>query len=172
MPVEQRVVSRQKIGARPAAATPPAPEPPAPAAAPEKPRRGRLVVVVVLVVVLAAAGAAAWFLLGRGGGDAAPVAEPTPEAGEVLQVDAVSVNLADGHYLRLGLGLQLVADVTEEPDTSRALDIAIALYSGRTVEEVSDATTREELKAELATRLAEAYEGEVMDVYLTNYVTQ
>ena len=62
----------------------------------------------VIVVVLAAAGVAVWMLNGKGGdGEAAPKPTPTLVAGEVLDVDAVSVNLADGHYLRLGLALQL-----------------------------------------------------------------
>lgn len=168
MPVEQRVVSRQKIGGGASARV----VDPTPAAEPEAPPRSRrrLVLVVVAVVVLVAAGVAAWFLLGRG--DAAPAPEPTVEAGEVLQVEPISINLADGHYLRLGLGLQLTADVHEPVDPSRALDLAIAQYAGRSVDEVSDPATRDALKAELAGRLSEAYEGEVMDVYLTNYVTQ
>ena len=171
MPVEQRVVSRQKIGARSGAAT----TPPTPAAEPQevRPRRRRraVLVVLVVVVVLAAAGAAAWFLLGRAGATG-PAPEPTAEPGDVAHVEAISVNLADGHYLRLGLGLQLTADAHGAPDPAPALDAAIALYSGRTLTEVQDPTTREALKAELVEALQEAYEGEVMDVYLTNYVTQ
>ena len=170
MPVEQRVVSRQKIGARSSATTeaPPA----TPAEPPPAKRSRRRLLVVVLVVALVAAGGAAWYLLGRGDATGAPAPEPAPQAGEVVQVQAVSVNLADGHYLRLGLGLQLTADAHAVPDTSRALDLAIALYSGRTVGEVLDPATRDALKAELAEQLSAAYEGEVMDVYLTNYVTQ
>jgi len=169
MPTEQRVMSRQKIGggASSARVVPPSQE----GADPAPRSRRRPVLLVVAVVVLAAAGAAAWFLLGRGGGEEAPAPEPTVEAGEVAQVEAISINLADGHYLRLGLGLQLTADA-HDPDPSRALDLAIAQYSGRTVAEVSDPATRDALKNELAQRLAEAYEGEVIDVYLTNYVTQ
>lgn len=172
MPVEQRVVTRQKIGARPVIAEKAAPS------EPEKPakegrRRGVVVVVVAAVVVLAALGVVAYLLLGRGADGAEPV-EPPREPGEVLQVEAISINLADGHYLRLGLGLQLTADAGKHgtPDPSKALDLAIALYSGRPMAEVTDAATRESLKAELARQLDEAYEGEVMDVYLTTYVTQ
>jgi flagellar FliL protein len=142
-------------------------------AAPEetKPKRKkRKLLVVIGAVVLVAGGAAAYVLLGRGG---EPAAEPTPVPGAVLTVEPVSLNLADGHYLRLGLALQLTEEAGEHaPDTARALDLAIALFSGRTVAEVSDPATRAALTAELATQLAEAYDGEVMDVYLTNYVTQ
>lgn len=171
MTVEQRVVSKQKIGAKSSAPPEPAPAAAEPAAAGGKKKKLLIVVVGVLVV----AGAAAWFLLGRGGGrEAEHAAEPAPEPGEVVQVEPISVNLADGHYLRLGLGLQLTADAGGHGpvDPSRALDLAIALYSGRPMAEVSDPATREALKAELKHQLDEAYHGEVMDVYLTNFVTQ
>ena len=65
-----------------------------------------------------------------------------------LTVEPVSLNLADGHYLRLGMALQLTAGRGDEaPDTARALDLAIALFSGRTVAEVSDPATRDALDA-------------------------
>ena len=65
------------------------------------------------------------------------------------------------------------ADVGEEaPESGKAVDAAIALFSGRSVSEVSDPAKRVELKAEFLHQLQELYEGEVMDVYLTNYVTQ
>jgi len=126
------------------------------------------VLIIALVALLAAAGAAYYFVLKPAG----PVTVPKPVAGKVLTVPAVSVNLVDGHYLRLGLGLQLTVDVAEAPDPAKALDLAIALFSGHTVAEVGDPTTREQLKVQLATELSKAYDGEVMDVYLTDFVTQ
>lgn len=172
---EQRVIStKPKIGARPTGGIS-ASEKPAPEEA-EKPQGGKkkLLLIAGLVVVLLVAGAAYWFLLGPGAakGEATEEVEPPPVAGEVLTVEAVSINLQGGHYLRLGLGLQLTEEVEEAPDTARALDLAIALFSGRTVAEVSDAATREALKAELALQLAEAYHGEVMGLYFTDYVSQ
>ena len=86
----------------------------------------------------------------------------------------MSINLADGHYLRLGLGLQLTLEAGAHGpvDAAPARDAAIALFSGRTVAEIADPTTREALKAELTETLKTAYHGEVMAVYLTDYVTQ
>ena len=171
MPIEQRVVGGPKIGGSKIGGGPASASTAATDAAPPK-KRKKLLLVVVLVV-LAAAGAAAYVLLGPGAAPKAPAAEPEPVPGAVLTVDPVSINLADGHYLRLGIALQLTEEVGEEaPDTARALDLAIALFSGRAIAEVSDPATRESLTAELAHQLAETYEGEVMDVYLTNYVTQ
>jgi flagellar FliL protein len=50
--------------------------------------------------------------------------------------------------------------------------VAITIFSGHTIAQVSDPATRDSLKAALKTALAKAYDGEVMDVYLTDYVTQ
>jgi flagellar FliL protein len=169
VPIEQRVVSGSKIGGNNkiggGSSSSAEPE----AEAPAKKSKKKLLI-VVLVVVLAVAGAAAYVLLGKKG---EPAAEPPPEKGAVLTIDPVSLNLAEGHYLRLGLALQLTKDAGEEtPDTAAALDHAIALFSGHTIAEVSDPATRDALKAELLGQLDEVYEGMVMDVYLTNYVTQ
>ncbi len=166
--VEQRVIS-QKIGARPGAPLASAPPEPASDAVVQPGGRRRLLV-VLMVVVLVGAGAVA-YVLGRG--DVPPPGLLTaPAPGAVLTVDPVSINLAEGHYLRLGLALQLTDAVEGEPDASRALDLAIALYSGRSVAEVSDPAGRDALKAELLSRLVATYGGEVMDLYLTDYVTQ
>lgn len=171
MPIEQRVISSQKIGAPKASigGGSAAKEPPAPAKEPKKSHRLRTLVLVVAGLAVVAAGV--WFFLLRG--PAGPAEEPAPVPGAVLAVDPVSLNLSEGHYLRLGFALQLTADVGEEtPDTSQAVDLAIALFSGHTVAEISDPATREALKAQFAAELSDAYDGEVMGVYLTNYVTQ
>lgn len=170
---EQRVVaSKPKIGARPTS----------PSAVPEpaeegkgKKKGGKKKLLIIALVVLLAGGAAYWFLLKPAppADDAAAVVEePAPDPGAVLVVEPISLNLADGHYLRIGIGLQLTADVAEEPDTARALDLVVALFSQRPVAEVTTTEGRDALKAELLRQLEEAYEGEVMDVYFTDYVTQ
>ena len=168
MPTEQRIVAsaKPKIGTRPQPAPPPEPEKPA--------GKGKKKLVLMLLVLLVVGGGAGyWFVLKPAPADAAEAAdEPPPEPGEVVVIEPISLNLADGHYLRLGLGLQLTAEVSEPPDTARALDQAVTLFSGRPVAEVGSTEGREALRTELVTRLAEVYEGEVMDVYFTDYVTQ
>lgn len=142
------------------------------AAAPAKGgRKGRVLVAVVLVLL---AGAAAWwFLVGPGASaDGEPAAEPPPEPGPVQVVEPISLNLAGGRYLRIGVGLQLTADAHDEVDTAQALDVVIELFSGRAVDEVASAEGRAVLKEELARQLDEAYHGEVIGVYFTDYVTQ
>jgi len=160
-PGPRKIGGPKKIGG---GASAPAPEPEAPA-----PRRPRgLLLVVLLVVAAAAAGAAAYFLL-LAPAEAGP--EPEPEPGITVAVEPRNINLADGHYLRMGFAVQLAAGAEEIP-VAPATDVAIALYSGRDVAEVTDPERRAELQAELTERLVGVYGEEVLAVYLTDYVTQ
>lgn len=130
----------------------------------EKPKSKKklLIIAVALVVV---AGAGYWFFLKPSGGKA----EPVP--GEVVALDAIQINLEQGHYLRVGVALQLV-EGAHEVDGSKALDATIELFSGRTVEEVGAPKERKHLKEELSTELEHLYHGEVLEVYFTDFVTQ
>jgi flagellar FliL protein len=119
-------------------------------------------VTIVAVLLLAAA---AYFLVFAPGSGAAP------EPGEVVQLEPIQVNLLDGHYLKLGLALQLTA-TAKEADGSKALDAAIDLFSGRDMDELTQPVSRARLKAQLRKELGHRYEGAVMDVYFTDFVTQ
>lgn len=107
---------------------------------------------------------AAWFLLLDGSPE-----EPKP--GEMLALESTQINLADGHYLKLGLALQLT-ESAHEVDGSKALDAAIELFSGRDVDELARTETRQALKRRLTTELEHRYHGDVMEVYFTEFVTQ
>ncbi len=167
MPTEQRVISsKSKIGGKSAGGA-------SGEAVEEVPAKGgKKKVLMIAAVALVAAGAAYWFLLKPSPDATAEPVVPEPVPGTVQVVDSVSINLSGGHYLRLGLGLQLTEEVHEDVSTAKALDLAIALFSQRSLEEVSDATERDALKEELKHELEEAYEGEVMDVYFTDFVSQ
>lgn len=129
---------------------------------------GKKKLVLALVAVFLLGGAGYWFVLKPGG---AEHAEPVP--GEVLVLEPVQVNLAAGHYLRIGLALQMVAAGGHgEPDGSKALDAAIELFTGRNVAELAKPAVRNELRSELLETLDHGYHGEVMDIYFTEFVTQ
>lgn len=132
---------------------------------PTKSRKKLVIVAAVLVVLLAAAG---FFLLGGKGAHA----EPAPKPGQVLQLDPVSVNLADGRYLKVTLALQLTADVKEAPDGAKALDTAVSQLSLRRVSEMSTQAQRAAVTRRLAKTIEARYDGEVMDVYVTEFITQ
>lgn len=126
------------------------------------PRSRKKLMIIVVAVLLLGGGGGSWFLRPK---------DSAPEPGEVLPLEAVQVNLASGHYLRLGLALQLTADA-HELDGSKALDAAITVFSGLPVEEVNQPKAREKHRAELMHLLEERYHGDVMEVYFTEFVTQ
>jgi flagellar protein FliL len=145
-------------------AMPPAPAMTGEAATEQAPKKGKKKLVLVLVLVLALAGGG-WFFLLKPSGPTKPV------PGEVVALDSMQLNLASGHYLRLGLALQL-EEGAHEIDGSKALDSAITVFSGLEMAELVKADQREELREKLMEKLDHAYHGEVMEVYFTEFVTQ
>ena len=124
---------------------------------------------IVIVVGLLVVGAAAYFFVLKpdSGGK-----KEKPVAGEVVALEPRQLNLEGGHYLKLGLALQGTDSVAHGIDGSKALDAAIELFSGRSVEELSDHEEVHHLKKELKKELDHLYHGDVMDVYFTDFVTQ
>jgi flagellar FliL protein len=141
----------------------------------EAPAGGKRKLLVIALVAVLAIGAAAYFFVFSGGG---AEAEPAPEAGTILTVDPVAINLAGGSYLKLGLALQYTAEYDAGGsghggpvyDGSQALDLAIAQFSGAALSDVQ--TNREALKAALQESIVHAYHDAVMSIYITEYVTQ
>jgi flagellar protein FliL len=125
---------------------------------------GKKKLLVMLVGVLAIAGAAYWFVL-------RPTPEPAPEPGEVVAMEPIQLNLAGGHYLKIGVALQLTT-AAHDADGSKALDAVIDLFSGRSMDELTRSESRDKLKHKLVKKLEHDYHGDVMDVYFTDFVTQ
>ncbi len=125
---------------------------------------------VLLVVVLAAAGAGYFFVF-KGSGSAAA---EEPVAGEVLSLDPIAVNLAGGGYLKIGVTLQFTEEGSSAHegglDGSKAQDLVISTFSQANPADVTGA--RDVLKQALKKKIIEAYDGEVMDIYYNQYVTQ
>ncbi|GLY03244.1 MULTISPECIES: flagellar basal body-associated FliL family protein [Actinoplanes] len=150
---------------------------PAAEGAPKKSKKMLIIIIAaVSVVVLAGGGVGAYFLFFKS--DSAEAAAPLVKGTVVAAIEnTITVNLADGHYLKLGFALQQTADAgTETVDLNEALDLAIETYTGRTVAELSTEEGRLKLKEELLTKLKKAYTEEkkilVMDIYYTAFVTQ
>lgn len=131
----------------------------------EKKKGGKKKLLVIAVLLVAVLGAGYFFFL-------KPSGPAKPQPGAVIALDPITLNLADGHYLKLGLALQATKAAKETPDGSHALDLAIDLFSGRQVAELGSATAREKLKKQLGEEVDKAYEGDVMGVYFTQFVTQ
>lgn len=144
---------------------------------------GKKKVGIVAVAVLTAFGA--WFFLLRSP-SAAEVVAGEPEPGEVVTLDPITINLSDGHFLRLGVALQVAKGehlveagdahaepVATDPETAgaKALDAAIEVFSGKTPAQLTG-TGRTKAKALLVKELEERYHHAVMDVYFTEFVMQ
>jgi flagellar FliL protein len=133
----------------------------------EKPAKSKKKLIIIVVAVLALAGGGAFFFLS--GGEKGPV---KPDPGVVVKLDPINVNLAGGHYLKVGMALQATKAAGEEVDGAKALDIAISTLSNRTLAELSSNANREKVKEELKKKIEKAYEEEVMDIYFTEFVMQ
>ncbi|WP_330186432.1 flagellar basal body-associated FliL family protein [Dactylosporangium sp. AC04546] len=138
---------------------------------------GKKKLIMIIAVVLAAliGGGAGGYLMFKPN-SAAAENEPEPTPGAVVVLDAITINLADGHYLKLKLSLQATTDAAEEPDGSKALDIAIDLYSNRDMAELMSNGEREKTKTELTEKIVKAYTEDkkklIMGVYFTTFVIQ
>ncbi|HET6483538.1 MAG TPA: flagellar basal body-associated FliL family protein [Actinoplanes sp.] len=139
--------------------------------APKKSKKKLMIIVAAAVVLLGGGGGGAFFMLKGDSAEAAPV-----KGTVVALAEAMTINLADGHYLKLGFSLQQTADAAEDVDTSEARELAIDEYTGKTIAELSSEKSRGEIKSDLTAKVVKAYTEDgvamVMDVYYTSFVTQ
>ena len=150
-----------------------------------------LIPAIVIAVGLVGGG----FFMSQGGGEAEaapPANEPAHAAkvseeathGPVQNLEPITLNLADGHFLKVGLALQL-AEVEggghtggEELPSAKALDIAISLLGSHTMSDLASPKERELVKKKLSAQVADAYidpvthESMVTKVYFTEFVMQ
>jgi flagellar protein FliL len=148
-------------------------------------RGGRLKVVLAAVVLVAAgAGIGAKVL----GGAAAPASatEPTTTTtephGPVTTVDSITVNLADGRFLKLGLAFEVHHDTTYPPKSvevdeltkgfAREIDASIMVLSAFTFDQLVAPDGKALAKAALLERLSQVSEGAIRDVLFHEFVMQ
>src|SRR5947209_18512257 len=127
------------------------------AAAPKKSKK-KLIIILLAVVLLLGGGGGAYFMLGSSGSKT----KAKPKPGAVIPLEAITVNLADGHYLKIHLALQATADAGETVDGSQALDLTVAQFSDRPMAELASADGRAKAKEELLKSAEKAYEDKVM----------
>ena len=146
-----------------------------------KPRRRWVRFAIIGVVLLLILGGGAYlFLKPKGAAD--PNKAPDMSAG--IALGGMQVNLAEGHYLRLGVTFQLTKTALAKAeasglitgdatlDTSKAADAIIEVFSGLPIEQVDQATVRDSLKQKLADDIAQAYNSKAVTIYYTEFVTQ
>jgi len=132
---------------------------------------GRKKMIMIAVVAVVAA-VAVYMLVLKPKDAAAAAAPPKPKPGAVVKLEPITINLAAGHFLKLGLSLQASADAGEDVSGAKALDAAIGLFSGRTVDSLAKSDGREKAKTALIKEVADRYEDKVYDIYFTDFVMQ
>ncbi len=128
---------------------------------------------VIAVVVALAVGGGAYKTL-------APKKAGPPQPGQVVAMDATTLNLADGHYLKIAVAIQLVkgaggggkGSAGGEFSTSHAAELVIDEFSNLSVESLASNAARQKHTAHLLAQIQKAYEGEVFDIFLTQFVMQ
>ena len=142
------------------------------AGSPKKSKK-MLMIIAIALVVLGGGGAGAFFVLGKGGDKV-----EAPVKGEVVALEnPLTVNLAAGHYLKVGFALQMTEEAAgAEIDPAEAIDLAIDQYTGVPIAELQTEKGRTKAKEELLQRIEKAYNVEgkhlVMGIYFTQFVTQ
>jgi flagellar protein FliL len=144
-----------------------------PAEPPAKKKKGKkkLIIAVVLVLIL---GGGAKFMLGgssKPASGAAEVAKPGP----LVALDAVTVNLSGGHYLRVGVTVQFTSKVssTAPPDGTLATDQVIQFFTGQDPASLETASALEAAKTGLKAKITTVYPDDpVYDVLFTSFVVQ
>ncbi len=148
----------------------------APAETAAAPKGGTKKLFMVVVPVLLVVVAAWYFVLGPGSGGSAAEEKPKKvEHGEVVALDPITMNLADGRLLKVGLALQLPLEPSSghgEVNGSVALDEAIAFLGEHTYAQLAKPAARQEAKKELSHRVAERYHEDVLGIYFTEFVMQ
>lgn len=151
--------------------------------APAAPKGKTLPAAILAVAILGGA-----YMLGPGGksapaeaGGPAASTTTTTELGAVASLDPITLNLADGRYLKVAIAVQLSAEAPAgggegkgDPAAhwARALDAAISVLGERTYDELAAPGGRAKAKEELSHTVAELYDKEVVGVYFTEFVMQ
>ena len=96
---------------------------------------------------------------------------------QIAQLSDVTLNLSDGHYLKLGLALQLapkatVTDYTSGGAAAKALDLAINDLGTDNYNELLQPSFRAQAKVQLQQQIVAAYQGQVLGIYFTDFIMQ
>jgi flagellar FliL protein len=92
-----------------------------------------------------------------------------------VALDAVTVNLSGGHYLRVGVTLQFTDKVSASapPDGAPALDSTIAYFTGQAAAPLQTSAGLEAAKKGLKDKIIAVYPKDpIYDVLFTSFVVQ
>lgn len=119
--------------------------------------------IMIILAVLLVGGGAYKFLM--------PTKVAPPSGGDVLKLDATTLNLSGGHYLQIAVTIQLVKGKPAPADLeSHAAQLVIDEYSDRPVSALSTNPGRQKLDADLEKKLKAAYPGGVFDLFVRQFL--
>lgn len=132
---------------------------------------------MALVAVLVLGGAGFEFLGGAKKGHQPAV---VPAAGPIDSLDAITVNLADGHLLQVGVALQLTTAAKADKvtqDSPEILDAVISVFSAWTYPALLGPGAHNQARSQLLTRIQALFpategQAQVSGVYFTSFVMQ
>lgn len=157
---------------------------PAPQDAAEGTSKLKLIGTAAVFVAIGAVGGPKVLGTGAAAEVPGPATSTTVAPGPVVVLDKVTLNLADGRLLQVGLALELASGHTagdghgaaaEDDPTkgyAKALDAAIGILGDQTMASLSEPGGRERAKGALEEELRELYHGEVVGVLFHQFVMQ
>ncbi|HEX2902109.1 MAG TPA: flagellar basal body-associated FliL family protein [Jatrophihabitans sp.] len=135
-------------------------------------KRGKLKLIAIVLVVLLAGGAVAKFtvLAPSAKASAATTAKKKPAKGPVIPMDEMTLNLANGAYLRLKISLQTTKGTSADLDTAAAAQDVIDTYSNATTAQLTGLANRTKYQDLLLKKLAGDYPKQILDVPYQEFV--
>lgn len=137
-----------------------------------------VIIAVAVAIVLVAAGLVVKMMMAP----QEPPRDPAIEKGAVVALeDEMTLNLADGRFLKTQLSLQLSEEATLAAggekalatfDGSMARDAAIQILSRYSYEQLLKPGIREAAQRALSQEVFARYNGKVLQVYFTQFVMQ
>ncbi len=128
---------------------------------------GKKKLIIIMLVVLLGGGGGAYFMLGK-----KPAKPGPPKPGVIIAMTDTTLNLADGHFLKIKLALQTIVGAPADLDTSKASDLMIAEFTNQPIAALSTDAGREKMKDDLLKKIEAAYPKQIMDLYYTDFVMQ
>ncbi|WP_168582409.1 flagellar basal body-associated FliL family protein [Gephyromycinifex aptenodytis] len=141
----------------------------------------KLIIIIAAAVVVTLVAAALIFMTLFKGDDEAKEDPATTYGAVYAMEDDMTLNLADGSFLKTRLSLQLSEAATEAAggeealktfDVSKARDATILVLGKYTKEDLLDPAKRESAQKTLSKEVSERYHGDVLKVYFTEFVMQ
>ncbi|UQX87962.1 flagellar basal body-associated FliL family protein [Jatrophihabitans telluris] len=130
--------------------------------------------IILAVVVLLVAGGAAKFTILKPAAKttSASKAAAKPVPGPTILMDEMTLNLADGHFLRLKLSVITTKGTAAALDLTEGIQATIDEYSNQPVSALTGTKARTKAKNALLKEFKKIYPKKILDLIYTEFVMQ